>query len=241
VKPVLCVRHEPLDTLGIARTVFEEEGIPVRVLDAWDPDMEWPALPDLSAVLALGGGMNADQVQEFPFLVRERELLWAAVAREVPVFGVCLGAQLLARALGELVVRAPARQIGFTPIYPTPEGRTDPVLSGLRPGDLEFHWNEDTCGLPPGATLLAVGEGDSVQAYRAGPKAWATLFHPEIDGPELEGWLAEAGEDVERVWGRTADSLRAEAARVLGAHQERGRELFRRFAWVVRNEVSGQD
>jgi GMP synthase (glutamine-hydrolysing) len=238
MKPVLCVRHEPVDTLGIARAVFREEAIPIRVVDAWDPDAEWPGLPDISAVLSLGGAMNVDQVQEFPFLTRERELLRAAVAREVPVFGVCLGAQLLARALDEPVVRAPARQIGFSPVYPTPQGRADPVLSALNPGDLEFHWNEDTCSLPPGAALLAVGDDDSVQAYRAGPKAWATLFHPEIDGPELEGWLAEAGPDVERVWGRTPDAIRAEAAPLLGAHQQRGRELFRRFARVVKNEVS---
>jgi len=218
----------------VARAAFQDEGIPVAVLDAWDARADWPGLDEVAGVLALGGAMNVDQVADFPFLARERDLLREALARGVPVFGVCLGAQLVARALDEPVVRAPARNIGFLPISPTAEASADPVFSVFAAGDVAFHWNEDTCALPPGAVLMATGQDKSVEAYRAAPVAWATLFHPEIDGPELQGWFREVGADLPRVWGRSAEELTAEARTYLDGHQRRGRELFRRFGRQVK-------
>ena len=213
----------------MARPTFEDEGIPLALVDAWDLHTTWPALGDVAGVLVLGGAMNVDQVEDFPFLARERELLRDALGRGMPVFGVCLGAQLMARAMDEPVIRAPARSIGFLPVSPTPEAVADPLFSAFRPGARAFHWNEDTCGLPRDAVRLVTGVGGSVEAYRAGPAAWGALFHPEVDGPELEGWFREAGPDLKRVWGRSTEELNAEAGKHLGEHVRRGRELFRRF------------
>jgi len=227
-----------VDSLGVARAAFEDEGLPVEVLDAWDPAAAWPGLEEVGGVLVLGGAMNVDQVEEFPFLARERDLLREALARGVPLFGVCLGAQLVARAMDEPVLRAPARSIGFFPVSPTREAAADPLFSVFRPGDPAFHWNEDTCGLPRGAVLLATGEGGSVEAYRAGSSAWATLFHPEVDGPELEGWFRETGPELQRVWSRGAEELGAEARDFLDEHQRRGRELFRRFGRQVKEALA---
>jgi GMP synthase-like glutamine amidotransferase len=218
----------------VARAAFEDEGLPVAILDAWNGGAAWPGLEEVAGVFVFGGAMNVDQIGDFPFLGRERDLLRDALGRGVPVFGVCLGAQLVARAMEEPVVRAPARNIGFLPVSPTPEAEADPVFSVFEVGDAAFHWNEDTCALPPGAVLMATGEGGSVEAYRAAPAAWATLFHPEVDAPELEGWFREAGTDLQRVWGRSADELTTEARTYLDGHQRRGRELFRRFGRQVK-------
>lgn len=180
----------------MTRGAFADEGLPVAVLDAWDPAAAWPALDEVAGILALGGSMNVDQVGDFPFLARERGLLRDALGRGIPVFGVCLGAQLVARAMDEPVVPAPTRRIGFLPVSPTLEAAADPVFSLLRPGDLAFHWNEDTCGLPRGGVLMATGEGGSVEAYRAAPAAWATLFHPRSTDPSWRGGFERPG----RIW-----------------------------------------
>jgi GMP synthase (glutamine-hydrolysing) len=182
--------------------------------------------------------MNVDEVDRHPFLARERALVRTAIAARTPLMGVCLGAQVMARALDQPVVRAPVRQIGFSPVYPTDEGVRDQVASVLSPGDAAFHWNEDTFDLPPGATKLASGPDGSVQLYRVGSRAWGILFHPEIDATELDGWLEEAGSDVRRVWGRSAEELREEAGLHLDEHERRGRELFRRFARCVRESAA---
>jgi GMP synthase (glutamine-hydrolysing) len=233
VKPLLCIRHEPTDTLGVARQAFQDEAVPIRVLDAWG-DGAWPEPAEVAGYLLMGGAMNVDQIDRHPYLAEERELLRRVIEAGVPVMGVCLGAQLIARALDQSVVRAPRRKCGFFPVFPTDEGTRDPVVSAFSSGDIEFHWNEDTFDLPPGATLLASGPDGDTEAYRMGERAWGIAFHPEVDGPELDGWLEEVGPKLESVWGRSSVDLRKEAAERLPEHENRGRELFRRFARCVK-------
>jgi GMP synthase (glutamine-hydrolysing) len=238
MKPLLVIRHERSDTLGVARRAFEEEGLPIQVLDAW-ADGRWPELEEVSGLLAMGGAMNVDELDRHPYLAREREVLRGVIDAGIPMMGVCLGAQLMARAVDQPVVLAPRRRCGFLPVFPTEEGRRDPVASVFSAGDLEFRWNEDTFGLPPRATLLASGPGDSIEAYRMGERAWGIAFHSEVDGPELDGWIDQVGSAIEPVWGRSAEDLRREAARRLPAHEERGHELFSRFARCVRAASTG--
>lgn len=234
----MCIRHERTDTLGVARDAFEEEGLPIRLVDAW-ANGSWPGLGDVSGLLVLGGAMNVDQIDRHPYLAGERELLRDALSEDVPVMGVCLGAQLMARAMDQPVVRAPERRCGFFPVVPTDEAIRDPVASVFSAGDLEFHWNEDTFDLPRGATLLASSPGGTAAVYRVGERAWGIAFHPEVDRPELDGWIGQAGAAMESVWGRSAEDLRKEAAEQLPEHEERGRELFRRFARFVKQAAAG--
>lgn len=233
MKPLLCFRHEPTDTLGVARQAFLDEDLPMRVLDAWG-EGAWPGPEEVAGYLVMGGAMNVDQINSHPYLAEERRLLRRVIEADVPVMGVCLGAQLMARALDQPVIRAPRRKCGFFPVYPTEEGAGDPVVSAFASGDIEFHWNEDAFDLPPGATLLASGPDGAIDAYRMGTRAWGIAFHPEVDGPELDGWIDAAGPKLESVWGRSPEELRKEAVERLPEHEERGVELFRRFARCVK-------
>jgi GMP synthase (glutamine-hydrolysing) len=232
VKPVLALENEDIAHLALAEEIFRHEGVPVEHVRLWKGD-DLPPLEDAGAIVSLGGDMNVDDVEAFPYLAAERDSLAEAVRRDVPVLGICLGGQLLARALGAPVTRSPAPELGFVPLRPTEEGRADPLMSCLQDGDRMFQWHVDTFDLPPGASLLATGEVVRNQAFRAGGRAWGVQFHPEVTADELEGWL-EAVPEVEATYGRAKDDVREEIAASLPAMHERSRELFRRFAALAR-------
>lgn len=234
MRSLLLIRNEPADDLGLAREALEDEGAECTVVDAWDARVEWPSLDDVSALVVFGGAMNCDQVERYPFLARERGLLAEAVGREVlPVLGVCLGAQLLVRAFDCPVFPAPRREVGFPEIRVEPEAGADPVLGGLPPRARLFQWHEDAFAEPPGATVLARGSDGGVQAFRRGA-ALGVQFHPEVTAGELGRWFTEAAPTLEPVWGRAEDDLRREVAERIEEANTHGRELFRRFARLVR-------
>lgn len=236
MKPVLLVRNDRFETFGLAVSALEGAGADLRIVDPTRPGEPFPDLGEVSAVVMFGGTANADEIDEHPFLLHDRELTREAVDRRVPYLGICLGAQILARAFDRPVVRAPQRELGFEPVHPTAAAADDPLLSVFGDGDRGFQWHQDTFELPAGATLLATGEDVPLQAYRVGDLAWGIQWHFEIDGAELEMWLDEADAlmDLKAVWGKSADETRVEAKEHLAAHEDRGREVFRRFANVVR-------
>ncbi|MEO8476108.1 MAG: gamma-glutamyl-gamma-aminobutyrate hydrolase family protein [Actinomycetota bacterium] len=235
MKPLLLIKNDPVETFGVAVRALEGAGAPVHVLDAADPAAPRPALDDLSGLVMLGGTMNVDEVDEHPFLKENRDLTRDAIARGVPYLGICLGAQMLARALDAPVRPAGVKEVGFEPVRPLPAAVSDPLLSVWSDGDMVFQWHQDTMDLPPGAVALATGDRIPLQAYRVGNVAWATQFHFEIDADELELWLDEASQfmDLREVWGKSPADIRAEASLHMEAHEEKGSAMFARFAEIA--------
>lgn len=192
-----------------------------------------PRHDEVDGVVAMGGPMNVDDHEGYPALATEREWLAEAVRRDMPVLGVCLGAQLLARALGAEVRPAERPEIGFATIEVSDPH--DPIVGALAPSTPVFQWHGDVFDLPEGARSLASSAQTECQAFRYG-QAWGLLFHPEADVDLVESWLRvpemvmEAGravglgaagllpsqaEDLEpALIDRTAPGLRAFAAMV---------------------------
>ena len=170
---------------------------PHRILDACGAlhvqtakPLAGQALPEHAAVdgaVVMGGPMNVDEVERFPALAAEREWLATAVERGLPVLGICLGAQLLARALGAEVRPGEGPEIGFAPVAVS--DAEDPVLGGLAPSTDVLHWHGDVFDLPDGARSQASSARTEHQAFRVG-NAWGALFHPEADFALVEAWLA---------------------------------------------------
>jgi GMP synthase-like glutamine amidotransferase len=219
-----------LDSLGVALPLLREAGCEVAVLDAFDDHASWPdTVVGIAGLVVFGGEMNADQLDRYPYLLRVRQLMREAVERGIPTLGICLGAQLLARAFGAAVTRAPVRELGFVPVWPTTAAAGDPLLAGLAPGDRFFQWHEDTFDLPAGATLLATGRAVATQAYRVGSCGWGVQFHPEVDAAELAAWVRP----VQSQWGRPSEEILLEAATHLPGQSHRARGLFLAFAGLV--------
>jgi GMP synthase (glutamine-hydrolysing) len=162
-------------------------GLDVRTVQplAGDP---LPNHADVSGAVVMGGPMNVDDVERFPALTAEREWLVEAVRMGIPILGICLGAQLLARALGAEVRTGEKPEIGFAPVEI--HDPADPIVGALAPQTTVLHWHGDVIDLPDGAVALASSAQTEVQAFRRG-NAWGLLFHPEADPALLDAWLAE--------------------------------------------------
>jgi len=174
--------------------------------------------------MVFGGAMHPDQDAEHPWLAGEAGFIAAALDKGVPVLGVCLGAQLIARAAGAHVGPADASEVGWYDVELEDEGAADPVLSVLPPCFPAFQWHHYTFALPPGATQLASSEA-ARQAYRLGDRAWGIQFHAEVDRRMLDHWL-EAGADELLA---PLEDVRAQTDRYLPTWNEQGRALCQAF------------
>lgn len=205
---LLAIQHVPWET-------------PHRILDACGAlhvhtakPLAGHPLPDhdeVAGAVVMGGPMNVEEVERFPGLAAEREWLEEALRREMPLLGVCLGSQLLARAMGAAVRPGEAPEVGFGPVRV--HDAEDPVLGGLAPGGAVLHWHGDVFDLPDGATSLASSAQTEHQAFRRG-NAWGVLFHPEADCALVEAWLGQPRMVAEAVaalgdWGESALADRA--------------------------------
>jgi GMP synthase (glutamine-hydrolysing) len=239
MRPILLVRNDVDESFGVAAGALAWARVDIVTADV-TAGVDLPPIDAVSGVVMFGGTANADQLHEYPYLARVRDYTVEAVERGRPYLGICLGSQILARAMDVPVEGSPIKEVGFEPVRPTPDAKTDPLLSLFADGDMVVQWHEDTHVLPPGATLLATGDQVTVQAYRVGRAAWGIQFHQEVDAVELEMWiaLASAEIDLEAVWGKSPERLREEATRYMRAHEERGRELFRRFAEVAKEHAA---
>jgi len=235
VEPVLLIRNDRYESFGVAPSALAWAGLDVRTVNA-AAGAPLPPPDQVAGVIAFGGTANVDQIHEHPHLAEVRDYARRVVEAGVPYLGICLGSQILARALGVAVTKAPVREVGFEPIRPTGAAGDDPLLAFLSDGDMVLQWHEDTYDLPEGSVLLATGDRVPVQAYRSGETTWGIQFHLEVDAVELGWWLeiADADGRLEAEWGKSADRIRAEAERHMPAQEARGREIFRRFAEVVR-------
>jgi GMP synthase (glutamine-hydrolysing) len=154
---------------------------------AWGTPPPRP-LDEYGAVFVFGGSMHADQDDTHPWLREETMFLQRLLDTQTPVFGVCLGAQLLARAAGAAVGPAQAPEIGWYPVDQLPAAKDDPLLSRVPRAFAAFQWHYYTYAVPAGAVELARSE-TCTQAFRLGDHAWGVQFHPEVLHRQVLGWI----------------------------------------------------
>ena len=190
MKPILAIEQDPtLPGLGLLGRVVRARGLPIVSAHAWEGDLDGLRATDFAGIAPLGGSMHAWDEDGLPFLRRERELLREAVDEGVPVLGICLGGQILARALGAEVRPAAQPERGWVAVEPTPEAPHDALLAHLLEPVGVYQWHVDVFDLPDGAVRLARSEHSETQAYRYAERFWGLQFHPEVDAPLWAGWM----------------------------------------------------
>ncbi len=181
---LLAVQHVPWESPH--RILESCRGLDVRTANPLAGGV-LPTHGEVSGAVFMGGPMNVDDTEHHPALAAEREWLAQAIRLRMPVLGICLGAQLLARAHSAEVRLGDVPEIGFAPVQIHDPG--DPVVGALAPETTVLHWHGDVFDLPDGARLLASSSLTRHQAFRI-ENAWGVLFHAEADAALVDSWLA---------------------------------------------------
>jgi GMP synthase (glutamine-hydrolysing) len=235
---VLVFQHVPYEPLGTLDPLLKDSGFRIRYVNFGREPRSRPALDGYEALIVLGGPMNSDQIDSYPNLITEVEIIREAVARNMSVLGICLGAQLLAKALGGAVSRNDVREIGWYNVELTDAGRTDPVLETFAPTQEVFQWHEDGITLPPGADLLASSPASLVQAFRFGEHVYGFQFHLEANRPLIDRWLtvpAHLETLLQEEGNIDPEAIGLQAATSVGPLERLSRDTFSR--WIDRFET----
>lgn len=230
MKTAIAIRHLDFEDLGTLAPLLAARGYALRYLDAGTDALHGAGLADMAAadlLVVLGGPIGAFDDALYPFLADELAVVRARLHSRRPLLGICLGAQLIARALGADVASMGAKEIGFGPLALTAQGEAS-ALAALGQVPV-LHWHGDRFEIPAGASLLAGTDLCAHQAFSLGPQVLALQCHLEADPERIERWLlghacelAQAGIDPRL--------LRAQAAALRAALPRAAQAVF--GAWL---------
>ena len=199
-----------------------------EIIELWHQELP-PDCTQYAGLVIMGGPMGANDGRRFPFLEKEMALIREWVESGRPLLGICLGSQLMAKALGGTVFRGEQWEVGWLPIKFTAASCEDPVFKGCPEEFTVFQWHHDTFALPEGAVLLASSDFYENQAFRYGPKAYALQFHPEMTEELIHLWIDLNREDLIRKDPNLPQKIWMESKHYLGNLERFGQKIMQRL------------
>jgi len=213
---ILTLIHDPVEPPALFGELLTQAGCQLEMIECWHAPLPLDLAP-YAALLVMGGPQSAND--ELPYIHNELALLRHAIAIDLPILGICLGAQLLAKAAGGEIGRSPVRELGWYALSPTAAAASDPLFRHL-PELPIFQWHGETFSLPPEATLLATNPLVPQQAFRVGRAAYGLQFHPEVDAALIELWIAAGASERAHLGEAGLDELRVATLKHLAAAQQ---------------------
>ncbi|MEB3213906.1 MAG: gamma-glutamyl-gamma-aminobutyrate hydrolase family protein [Leptolyngbyaceae bacterium] len=199
---LLAIVHQPHSTTGCVGTLMQRRGYEIDMRCVATGDRLPETLAPYTAVAIFGGPMSANDDNTLPYIKQELDWIPDVLEANKPLLGICLGAQLLARALGATVAPHGDRQveIGYFPISATEKGRS--IFQNLTH---VYHWHQEGFDLPTDATLLATGSTFPHQAFQYGQNAYGLQFHPEINHSMIQDWTTNAADQLTQSGAQSLD------------------------------------
>jgi GMP synthase (glutamine-hydrolysing) len=207
----LVLRHVPFEDLDGFAAALDRRGVACRPVDVAVDPVDPVAGLTADLLVVMGGPIGADRTDLYPFLRDEIRLIRRRLDEGLPTLGICLGCQLMARALGARIHSGAARELGWAPVALTDAGRASPLAA--LDGTPVLHWHGDTFDLPDGAVLLASTTACANQAFAWGRSALGLQFHPEVTARGFERWLVGHAVEIAGTPGITVPGLRDATAR----------------------------
>lgn len=232
MRKLLVFQHVPLEPLGTLNRQFKDAGFRIRYVnfDRMPATKIDPAR--YHGLVVLGGPMAADDVDRYPFLNHEKDVIRRAVDLGLPVLGICLGAQLIAAAFGGRNLRRGAPEFGWVEVRPTEAGRSDRLIGHFSDVERVYQWHSDTFTLPQSAVHLAESDHCALQAFCLNDHVYGFQFHLEADRGLINRWV-EAAQHIEALtedgFAPDVGETMRECDRYLPRASELGRNVFGEF------------
>lgn len=199
MKKYLILKHIEHEGAGIFQHILNEKRIDCKVVKLWkDGGILHPASDEYSGLIVMGGPMNVDEEDKYPFLKEEKKFIKMFVESGKPYLGICLGAQLLSAAMGGKVYAGGKKEIGFYDVSLTEEGEKDKLFGLFNEKRFKiFQWHGDTFTLPDGARNLISSALYDNQAFIIGDKAYGLQFHMEVTDEMIKEWVDMGRDEIE--------------------------------------------
>jgi GMP synthase-like glutamine amidotransferase len=224
---LLVIQHCPVTPAGLVGQIAQERGASITTSLPHHGDSLPANGSALDGLIVLGGPMHAGDDAGYPAFAPIMDLIRDCHQRQIPVLGICLGAQLIARAFGERVYRFGGLEVGYPPVYLTDAAKGDALLVGMTIEQRVLQMHEDSFDLPPKAVLLMQNEVCTNQAFRLGEHTYGFQFHPEVTQQEARSFPRDCWASMQRNFGDQAEAREAQALLEADLYFEQGSTFCR--------------